>query len=355
MKAARWYGPKDIRVENINEPQPPKPGYIKVKVKWCGICGSDLHEYIMGPISVPVDKPHVVTGKVAPLILGHEFSGEVVEVGSDVTDFAKGERVTINPFIGCGKCLMCRTNRQLSCDNVSLYGLMDDGAFAEYINVPADHAVKLPDGMSYEVAALVEPMAVGVHAVRTGNVLVGQTVSVTGGGPIGLCTMMVAKAAGASQVICIEPAKIRKEYAEKLGATTVLNPKEVDVVAEVKKLTNGMGVDVAIDCVGGPTIPTSVKLARNGGRVVVVGIGEEAVPFNFNDILYSEKTILGIHGYTGYFSEFIPAVDLIASGKVNAEPLITGRIKLDDIIEKGFEELINNKETNLKIIVTPEK
>lgn len=355
MKAVRWYGPKDMRFEDVPAPDAPKEGFIKVKVKWCGICGSDLHEYIMGPISIPVAKEHPVTGKKAPLILGHEFSGEVVEVGKGVTNVVKGDRITVNPFIGCGTCYMCRANRQLSCENVSLYGLMDDGAFAEYINVPADHIVKLPEGMSYELGALIEPMAVAVHAVRTGNVLVGQTVAVMGGGPIGLCNVLVAKAAGAAQVISVEPAKLRMEYAEKCGATTVLDPKKADVVEEIKKLTGGRGVDVAIDCAGLPqTIPAAVNATKRGGRTVIVGISEAPTPFNFNDILYSERNIYGIHGYTGYFSEFEPAVALIAGGTIKPELLITGKIKLKDLVEKGFKELIEHKEKNLKIIVTPE-
>ena len=354
MKAARWYGPKDMRVENVPDLPAPAEGCVKIKIKWCGICGSDLHEYIMGPISVPLKEPHVVTGKKAPLTLGHEFSGEIVEVGKGVTNYAKGDKVTANPFIGCGKCYMCRTNRPLSCEYVALYGLMDDGAFAEYLNVPADQVIKLPDDMSYELAALVEPLAVAVHAVRTGNVLVGQTVAVFGAGPIGLCNVLVAKAAGASKVFAVETAKMRKEYAEKMGAI-VIDPTKVDPVEEIKKQTDGIGVDVAIDCAAAyNSAPNAVNSSRRGGRTVIVGIHEKPISFNFNDILYSEKNIYGIHGYTGYYSEFEPAVALLASGAINAEPLITGKIKVEDIVEKGFMELINNKEENLKIIVTPE-
>lgn len=354
MKAVRWYAKQDMRFEDVPDPGKPQEGFVKVKVKWCGICGSDLHEYIMGPVSIPTT-PHPVTGAKAPLIPGHEFSGQITEVGSGVTGWAAGDRVCVNPFIGCGTCYMCRTNRQLSCEYVSLYGLMEDGAFAEYINVPADHCIKLPDNMSYELGSLIEPLAVGVHAVRTGNVLVGQTVLVMGGGPIGLCNVMVAKAAGASQIISVEIAPLRKEFATKCGATSVIDPTKVDVVTEVKKLTGGRGVDVAIDCAAvKQTIPVAVKATKAGGRIVIVGICEEPIPFDFKDILYTEKNIYGIHGYTGYFSEFEPAVALIGKGLIDAENLITGKIALKDLVEKGFKELIDHKESNLKIIVSPE-
>lgn len=351
MKAAVWYGKKDVRVENVPEPPAPGRGEVKIKVHWCGICGSDLHEYLAGPIFIPTKAPHPLTGKVAPpLILGHEFSGEVVQVGEDVTNVKVGDRVSPDACQVCWTCFMCRRNRYSMCEKVAFTGLMTDGGFAEYVNVPAYTLYKLPPEISSEVGALVEPVAVGIHAIRQGNVLMGDTVAIVGAGPIGLVTLQAARAAGASKVFSIEVAKARKEFAGKLGATAVIDPTKINAVEEVHRLTNGLGVDVAIECVGGEeTAPLSVDLVRRGGRAVIVGIFEKPSQLHFNNVVFFEKEI---YGSIAYYGEFDTAITFLADRRIKGEPLITGKIKLEDIIEKGFEELVARKEKNLKILVS---
>ena len=352
MKAAVWYGKKDVRVEDVPEPPAPGPEEVKIKVHWCGICGSDLHEYLAGPIFIPVESPHPLTGKTAPLILGHEFSGEVVEAGESVTNVKVGDRVTADACQYCGTCFMCKQNRYSLCEKLAFTGLMADGAFAKYVNVPAYTLYKLLPEISYEAGALVEPIAVGVHAIRRGHVLVGDTVAIVGAGTIGLVTLQAARAAGASKVFSLEMARARKEFATKLGATAVVDPSKTDAVEEVRRLTGGLGVDVAIECVGGEkTAPLAIQLTRRGGKTVIVGIFEKPSELHFNELVFNEKEVIGS---LAYYGEFATTIALLADGRLVAEPLITGKIKLDDIVEKGFEELVAHKESNIKILVSPE-
>ena len=350
MKAAVWHARKDVRVEDCPEPPAPGPKEVKIKVHWCGICGSDLHEYDAGPIFIPTAAPHPLTGVQAPLILGHEFSGEVVEVGKEVQDWNVGDHVAPDACQHCEACFMCRQNRYSVCEKLAFTGLMANGAFAEYVNVPAYTLYRLPPEIPFDAGAFVEPVAVGVHAVRRGNVLVGDTVAIVGAGTIGLVTLQAAKAAGASKVFVVEKARARKEYAKNLGATAVIDPSETDPAAEVRRVTDGMGVDVAFECVGGQqTGALTVDLARAGGKAVLVGIFEKPSEFHFNNLVFYEKEVLGS---LAYYGDFKTAIALMADGRIVAEPMITARIKLDDIVEKGFKELLANREQHIKILVS---
>ena len=350
MKAAVWYGKKDVRVEDVPEPLAPGPGEVKIKVHQTGICGSDLHEYDVGPIFIPTEERHPLTGKKAPLILGHEFSGEVVEIGEGVETVNVGDRVAPDAAQHCGECYMCKVNRYSLCEKLAFTGLMADGAFAEYVNVPAYTCFKLLPELSNEAGALVEPIAVGIHAIRQGKVLEGDTVAVVGAGTIGLVTIQAARAAGAKKVFSIEIAKDRKKFAKELGAI-VLDPKETEVAAEIQAQTDGQGVDVAIECIGkAETVNTCIQCTKRGGKTVVVGIFEKPGEVNYNDLVFQEKEVVGSLAYCG---EFDTAIALLADGRIKAEPLITGKIKLDEIIEKGFEELLTNRESNIKILVAP--
>lgn len=350
MKAAVWYANKDVRVENVPEPPDPGKGEVKIKVFQTGICGSDLHEYDAGPIFIPTEESHPLTGKKAPLILGHEFSGEIVEVGEGVTNLAVGDRVAPDAAQHCGECYMCKVNRYSVCEKLAFTGLMTDGAFAEYVNVPAYTCYKLLPELSNEAGALVEPLAVGIHAIRQGKVMQGDTVAVVGTGTIGLVTIQAARAAGASKVFAIELSKDRKEKAMGLGAI-VLDPTQTDVAAEIQAQTGGQGVDVAVECIGkAETVNTGIQCAKRGGKIVVVGIFEKPGEINYNDLVFQEKEVIGSLAYCG---EFDAAIALLADGRIKAEPLITGRIKLDNIVENGFEELLKNRDSNIKILVEP--
>ncbi|MFH1003034.1 MAG: 2,3-butanediol dehydrogenase [Chloroflexota bacterium] len=351
MKAARWHGNKDVRVEDVPEPSP-GANEVKIKVKWCALCGTDLHEYRDGPVLVPASRPHPLTGKQAPVTLGHEFSGDVVAVGSGVSNVSVGDRVCVNPLIYCNNCYWCWRGRYNECAQLGTLGLGADGALAEYVVAPAYGCYRLPPSVSYEMGALTEPLAVAVRGFRRGGISIGDNVAIIGAGPIGLLSLQVALAGGAGQVFVINRGLARRELALRLGATAAYNPQEVDPGKEISKLTDRVRADVALECAGGPEpMKTAVSVSKRAGRIVLLGISARPYEFDFDRILFQEKEIIPVQGYV---DEFPAAISLLANGKINTDAVITGRIKLADIVTKGFEALIANPAENIKILVSPE-
>lgn len=222
MKAAVWYGREDVRILDLPEPVVAQE-QVKIRVRWCGICGSDVHEYRAGPMIIP-KKPHPLTGKSTPIILGHEFSGDVIEIGEGVKRIAVGDRVTIHCLIYCGTCAYCRQGEYNMCLRLATVGLAWDGAFAESVVVPEYTVLKLPERVSYEMGTFSEPLAVAVRAVKRSRMRMGDTAAVIGTGPIGLLVLQAAKAAGASKVFAVEPIRSRRELAKQLGADEVFDP-----------------------------------------------------------------------------------------------------------------------------------
>ena len=354
MKAALWYQQKDVRVEDIKEPQV-TDDTVKIKVKWCGICGSDLHEYLAGPIFIPVGAPHPITGDIAPVVMGHEFSGEVVEVGKNVTNVKPGDRVAVEPIYACGKCAACREGKYNLCTSLGFHGLAGGGGgFAEYTTMASRFVHKIPDTLSYEKAALVEPMAVALHSLRVGDFQIGQSAIVAGAGPIGLATVEFLKAAGAKQVIMIQRKSIRQQYALRSGADVVLDPNEVDVVAEVKKLTGGVGADIAFETTGSQQCyQLALDSLRFAGTLVVTSIWEGDIQQNPNSVVLSEKKIVGS---ICYCNDFPAVIAMMADGRIKADGYITKQIYVDDIVREGFGTLTGpEKKVQVKILVTPDK
>ncbi|NJE85866.1 2,3-butanediol dehydrogenase [Thermococcus sp. CX2] len=354
MLGLRYYGRGDLRLEEVEEPKI-KPGFLKIRVRTCGICGTDLNEYLSGPIFVPKDKPHPLTGRTAPVILGHEFSGEVVEVGAGVKGFKEGDRVAVFPVIHCGECYFCRRGMENLCVNFGVTGLSEDGGFAEYALVRPNQAYKLPESVSFEEGALVEPLSVGVRAVKKAEIMPGDSVVIVGAGPIGLCVLLVAKASGAGKIIVVEPSKVRREKAKELGADIVIDPTgktTEDVVGEIVSETD-IGVDVSFECVGiNETFRTAVECLRKGGKAVMLGVFKCLTPFDAKGLVVGEKVITGSVSHSA--DDFLRGISLISSNRVDVRPLITSRVRLGDIIEKGFEELVKNKEKHVKILATME-
>jgi (R,R)-butanediol dehydrogenase/meso-butanediol dehydrogenase/diacetyl reductase len=349
MKAARWYNAKDIRVENIAEPQV-SAGKVKIQVSWAGICGSDLHEYVAGPIFIPVNAPHPVSGEKAPVVMGHEFSGTVVEVGEGVTKVKVGDPVVVEPILACGKCAACLKGKYNICKNLGFYGLCGDGGFAEYAVVEERWVHKMPEGLSMEQGALVEPAAVALHAVRISKLKAGDKAVVFGTGPIGLLVIEALKVAGAAEIYAVELSKSRAAKALELGATAVINPaEEPDVVGKIHELTKG-GADVAFEVTGVPAVlQQAVDSTAFEGETIIVSIWEKDPTIKPNNIVLTERSMKGTIAYRDIF----PAVmDLMTKGYFPADKLVTKRIKLDDVVAEGFEVLINDKE-QIKILVSP--
>ena len=346
MKALRWHDQKDIRLENIKEPQV-EPGKVKLKVKWCGICGSDLHEYLGGPIFIPVDQPHPLTNEVAPITLGHEFSGEIVEIGEGVTDYQVGDRVVVEPIFATHG----HQGAYNLDENMGFLGLAGGGGgFSEYVSVETELLHKLPDELSYEQGALVEPSAVALYAVRSSKVQAGDTAAVFGCGPIGLLVIEALKAAGATDIYAIELSPERQAKAEELGAI-VVNPAEYeDVVAELIHRTNG-GVDVSFEVTGVPVVlKQAIQSTTIAGETVIVSIWEKGAEILPNDIVIKERTIKGIIGYRDVFPSVL---NLMRKGYFSADKLVTKKIKLDDVVEEGFQSLLSEK-NQVKILVSAE-
>jgi (R,R)-butanediol dehydrogenase/meso-butanediol dehydrogenase/diacetyl reductase len=353
MKAARWYGKNDVRIDEVKEPVINKDE-VKIKVKWCGFCGTDVHEYMAGPIFIPAVKEHPVTNVKAPVTLGHEYSGEVVEVGANVTNLKVGDRVVTEPLIPCGECESCKKGLFHICESVAFEGLASgNGGFGEYTKMHQDFVHKLPDNVSYEMGAFVEPFSVAVHSVEQGRFKIGQTGLVVGAGPIGLATIESLKIAGAKTIIAVEISPIRKENAKRSGADYVLDPTQVDVIAEVKKIT-GAGVDVAFEVTGVQAgLDTCIDATKTRGIIVNTSIWEKPVSIDLNKLVGPEKTIVG----TICYNENFPAtIQYMSDGRIKAAGWATKRIHLDDIIEDGFKTLASNeKEKHVKIIVTPDR
>lgn len=347
MKAARWYQARDIRVEEIKEPSP-SAGQVKIKVAWTGICGSDLHEYVAGPIFVPVDAPHPVSHEKAPIVMGHEFSGEVVEVGPDVKKVRPGDRVVVEPILSCGKCDACLHGKYNLCDSLGFHGLSGGGGgFSEFTVVGERWVHKMPEGLSFEQGALVEPAAVALHAVRLSSLKPGGTAAVFGAGPIGLLLVEALRVAGASRIYVVELSEQRAARARDLGAHVSIDPSKEDAVARLRELSGG-GVDVAFEVTGVPKVlQQCIDSTHYEGETVIVSIWEKEASFQPNTVVLKERVVKGIIAYRDIF----PAVmDLMTQGYFQADRLVTKRIGLDDIVAEGFEALVREKQ-HIKILV----
>ncbi|MFD2868610.1 2,3-butanediol dehydrogenase [Kurthia populi] len=343
MKAAVWHGEKDIRVEE-KELKALKDNEVTVRVAWAGICGSDLHEYQEGPVFIPVNEPDELTGEVAPIIMGHEFSGVIEKVGKNVTNYKVGDRVVVNPTITHGN-----KPEDVDCyDGFSFIGLHGDGGFAAFANAPEHNIYKLPDTLSLQDAALVEPTAVAVQAVKEGNLLFGDNVAVFGAGPIGLLTVIAAKAAGASNIIVFDLSETRLQMAKELGATAIFNSAEVDPVEAVKQYAPA-GVDVTFEVAGvAPTFKSAIEVTRPRGTVVIVSIFARPIEWNPMQLTNTGVKLTSTIAYTP--TSFQQTVDLMGTGQLQPQGIITSQIELDDIVEKGFEALTNDK-SQAKILV----
>lgn len=336
-----------MRIEDIPSSQPQK-GQVKLKVSVCGICGSDIHEYQAGPVLIP-RSPHPLTGRgTGPVVLGHEFSGKVIEGNGK---WKEGDRVTASALILCGECPYCKKGQYNMCLKLGSVGFASDGAFAEYVVVPEYSLHSLPDSVSDDMGAFVEPLAVAVRAIKRSRMEIGHSVCVIGAGPLGLLVLQVALSAGATQVFVLDPIEKRREVARNLGATAVFDPHEDGVGRKIAELTNGLRVDRAFECVGSQeAFDIAVKVTARRGVICMVGVSLHPIQVPFYRLWGHEKEITTI---TGYVDEFPSAISLLESGRVDVNPLITGRISLDDLVEKGFEELINHPDKHVKILVYP--
>jgi len=337
MKAVLLTAPFTLDIREMDKPEP-RPNEVLIKVKATGVCGSDLHAY-RG--THPFRKP--------PVVLGHELAGEAEQVGREVKMIRVGDRVTVEPWVRCGKCPYCFEGKYNLCVEKRGMGTTEwQGSFAEYVVAPEDVVYKLPEGVSYEEGALVEPLAVSVHTVRRARVRLGESVAVLGAGPIGLGILACLHEAGATKLIITDIENFNLKLASRLEATVVVNAKEKSLQGVVDEVTDGVGLDIAVIAAGEKSLVNEAsKIVKKGGRVVVPAIFDESPEVDMFKIVYSEQNIQGVWAYTR--KDFNIAIDLLASGKVDLRPLITHRIPLDEAI-KVFKILDKRTEKAVKIV-----
>lgn len=336
MKAAVLEAVKKLAVKDIPKPEPGSKE-ILVKVKTCGICGTDIKLY---------DGKY--TAKM-PVVLGHEYSGEVVETGKDVRGIKLGDRVVPDPNESCGACNWCRQAKPCFCNDLAAYGVLKDGGFAEYAMVGEKGAYVIPEGLDYESASFTEPVSCAVHCIDRASIATGESVLIIGGGAMGQILLQLAKTSGAGELIMVSRSDWKLELAKKFGATKVINARD-NVLKKTLDLTDGSGVDVVIEAVGTTeTIEEAISLAKKSGRIVIFGFapeGEKAgfIPF---DVLSKELTIMGswVNPYT-----FPRALDILAGGKVDVKTLISLKLPLDNIMD-GFKAMQEKSKGFMKALV----
>ena len=315
---------------------------VLVKVKVASICGTDLHIY---------NWDRWAQGRIRPpLIPGHEFCGEVVAYGNEVTSVKEGDFVSAEMHVACGKCLQCRTGEAHICQFVKIIGVDADGAFAEYVRIPESNIWKLDPAIPQEYASILDPLGNAVHTVLAGEIAA-KTVAVTGCGPIGLFSIAVARAVGASTVFAIEVNQYRRRIAQQMKADFVLDPSNDDVTKIVMEQTGGLGVDVVLEMAGHPTaIRTAFDVVRRGGRISLLGLTSKPISLNFSeDIIFKGITIQGINGRRMY-QTWYQMTALLKSGKLDLHPVITDRMSMADF-SKGMERLTSGEAS--KILLYP--
>jgi L-iditol 2-dehydrogenase len=343
MKALVLKDYHQLSYEDVSEPQY-GPDELLVQVKACAICGSDVHG---------LDGS---TGRrQPPIIMGHEASGVVAAVGSRVEGFAPGDRITFDSTIYCGQCHFCRQGRINLCDNRRVLGVScddyrQDGALAEFIAIPSRIAYHLPDGVSFEQAAMVEPVSIAVHAVGLAPFTLGVTAVVVGAGTIGLLIIQVLRAAGCKQIIAVDIDDGKFDLARKFGAAQCWDPREGDLVQRLRSLTNGRGADLAFDAVGlRSTVEQAAGLLRKGGALILVGNLSPKAEFPLQSVVTREIALFGSCASSG---EYPLCLDLIQQGKVDVDSLISAAPPLKEGAE-WFQRLYNKEGGLLKVVLKP--
>ncbi|MEW1981772.1 2,3-butanediol dehydrogenase [Citricoccus sp. NPDC079358] len=350
MRAARYYDAKDIRIEDIDNPTA-GPGQVLIDVAWCGICGTDLHEYLDGPIFIPpAGHPHPISGESAPLTIGHEMSGTVAALGEGVDDLEIGQKVVVEPYV-IREEHENDQDYQLSPD-MNFIGLGGHGGgLAEQIAVRRRWVHPVADHVNLDEAALIEPLAVAHHAFVRSGAQAGDVAIIGGAGPIGALTAAVLKGEGLT-VYVSELSELRRQRVLDAGVVDdAFDPREVDVAAKVKELTGGRGADVGFEATSVDVVLAMLlEAVRPGGVIVNESIWGHEPKVPLHQLVLKE---IDLRGTIGYAWDHPATIKLIEDGTVDVKPFITGKIGLDNLIDEGFDTLINHNETAVKILVSP--
>ena len=340
MKASRFMGNMTFAVEDLPVPQA-GPGELVVRNKVCGVCGTDVHIYHGEPGSADVNPP---------VVLGHEYSGEVVEVGEGVTGFAVGDHVTIDPNIYCGHCPYCQNGKKQLCPSMEAIGVTRDGGFAQYSLIPASQAFKLDPTVSWEAAAMAEPLACCLHGIDLAGIQAVDKVCVVGGGAIGLIMVQLAKLSGASKIVLSEPNEKRRQVGRQLGADAAIDPTQPGCEHAFTQAMSG-AADVVIECVGNtPAVKSAFQFAGKGATILLFSVPKVDATFDLPlfDVYKKELTIKGSFVNPDTHDR---AVRLINSGKVDFTPIITHRFTLDQLPEAIAMQMSSE---SIKVVVEAE-
>lgn len=341
MKVFVLHSPGDMRLEERSVPEP-GPGEALVRLKSVGICGSDVHYFRHGRIGSFIVKE--------PMVLGHECAGEVVALGPETKDLEVGARVVFEPGIPCGTCWFCRNGRYTKCPSIKFMATPpDDGCMAEFVAWPTNFLFKMPENMSFQEGALVEPFAVALYATRRSGLYPAASVAILGAGPIGLSVLEAVKARGAGDVIIADIMQNRLNLARKMGATHVLNAGAVNVVEQIKALTGGEGTHFAFETAGTvSTFRQTVKAVRDGGFVVLLGLAQdEEIPMPMVEAVIREINFISSFRYNNIFEE---AISLMGHNRVNLTPIITHEFSFDQTLE-AFNVAENAKDSAVKVMI----
>ena len=319
-------------------PPSPRPGWVTVAITYCGICGTDVEEYMHGPVVIPT-APHPLTGAQAPLVLGHEGAGIVLAAGPG-SGLEPGTRVGLENSVGCGHCSACLSGNRQLCPQLAVMGLMMDGALAEAVNVPASMCAALPAGLPDEAGALAESLAVGVRAVRRAGAVDGIDVHVFGAGTIGLMTAQVARAAGARSVTLRDPsaARLRRAAAMRFEALT---PD-----------TDAGRAAVVFECSGTAAgLREALAATAKSGTTVMIGVHDRPREIDLVAMLMDERVMLASLSHS--MDDYVRAIELLNESSIEIEPLITDRVPLEDAVGRGFDALVADPEDHLKVLIVP--
>lgn len=315
---------------------------VLIKNAYCGVCGSDANWYQHGEQAVKLEQPY-------PYILGHEFTGVVTKIGKNVKKIKVGDRVAVEPGKACGKCKWCMEGKYNLCPDMKfLSAPVEQGAMREYVVHPEKLVFKLPDNVSLRTGALIEPFAVGLHAVENSQVTPDKNVVILGSGCIGLCILMASKLYNANKVIVVDMFDEKLQTAKKFGADEVINSKNEDTIQKVMDLTDGLGADIVFEAAGAvPTTQMTEKLCMRGGTIALVGCTHTATPFEFYHIIEREISIKPTFRYR---NNYTTALKALASGRVNLDKLITSEYPLDEA-KKAFDAAVHDKQNQIKVMV----
>jgi len=349
MRAVRLFSPGDVRCVEVDVPQIENRDDVILKVKSCGVCGSDI--------------PRVMVKGAYhyPITIGHEFSGQVVSVGPDVKNLVEGDRVTVMPLLNCKKCYYCKIGETVMCDDYDYYGSRIDGAMAEYIRVTAENCLKLPLEVDYEMGSMSDPTAIALRAVRKAGIEPGQSAVVFGLGAIGYLCAQWLKIVGCGTVIAVDIFDEKLQLAQKLGVEHCINGKTQDVVKTVMELTDGRGVDAAIEIAGSKiTQVQAIQSVRKGGKVIYCGISyDDLVIPNpaLQKVLRGELKIMGTWNSSITplpVNEWESSLKFMKNGRIKTDPLVTHRYRLEDC-QKAFNMVYNRTEIFTKVLFKPEE